>query len=120
MKKIFVFLSLALAISIVPYFTDNTGVASSAVASVPNNASFVDAITAQDAGGTEVITIKLYSCKAANGKKAYFIMYKNTRYRIYEWNNYSNPYYIKVGNTTYYFASKTLDLSLSSGSGMLI
>lgn len=120
MKKIIVFLSLVLSLSYATYAYNSPSEAPSAVAPVPENAKCEDAISAQDAAGTKVITIQLYSCKLANGKKGFLVMYKNKRYRIYEWKkNYSNPYYIDADDR-YYFSSRMLDLALSSGSGMLI
>lgn len=61
--------------------------------------------------GDKTIYLNVYETVSANGKSNFYVKYKNKRYEIdYIENNRYKPFYVKIGNEHWYFASTTLDL----------
>lgn len=72
---------------------------------------FIDIVEAQDMYGDKTIYLKVYETVTANGKSNFYVKYKDERYEIDRIeNNRYKPFYVKIGNERWYFASTSLDL----------
>ena len=75
------------------------------------NDEFIEVVEAQNMNGTETRTYKVYGRRKSNGKYWFFVKTSTRDIGIqYADNNKYKPFYIKIGDIRWYFASKTLDL----------
>lgn len=81
------------------------------VTTASSQEKFIETVEAQDMYGDKTIYLNIYETVTANGKSNFYVKYKEKRYEIdYIENNKYKPFYVKIGNERWYFASKTLDL----------
>lgn len=75
------------------------------------NDEFIDSVEAQNMNGTQTKTFNVYGRRMSNGKYWYFVKTATREFGIqYANNNKYKPFYIKIGEERWYFASQTLDL----------
>ena len=83
----------------------------SSITTVSSQEKFIETVEAQDMYGDNTIYLNVYETVTANGKSNFYVKYKNKKYEIdYIENNKYKPFYVKIGNDRWYFASTTLDL----------
>lgn len=83
----------------------------SSITTVSSQEKFIETVEAQDMYGDNTIYLNVYETVTANGKSNFYVKYKNKKYEIdYIENNTYKPFYVKIGNDRWYFASTTLDL----------
>lgn len=75
------------------------------------NDEFIESVEAQNMNGTETRTFNVYGRRKSNGKYWFFVKTSTREFGIqYADRNKYKPFYIKIGDERWYFASKTLDL----------